>query len=345
MRGVNWKEVQALILKFFCVFSVHLPLCSAAAAGTSSYAFAGGLHGVGSSVVNALSSQLRVSVLRDGKLHAISFSRGQVVSPLTVQTSPSLSRGNSAPVGDPRPRETPNEGAKAESEGDAFAVLPEGNVEAQMRAVEDYVCRFASSSVSPFSRLFQFPSSESQRPPSSGTCLTFEVDREIFGDALLDGRKIEQRLRALAYLHPTASFRFFEMPRRRREGMQTEEEASQRLDSHARVESFPRMSLQVSNENPENLSFRETKRNKEELVRAAESAQPTETEHGENETEGQTAARTVLFREPGGLDSYIRHLSANLTELFSDAPVISINGSHPSSGLLLSVRLFFSSPS
>lgn len=44
--------------------------------GGSSYAVSGGLHGVGASVVNALSSRLDVRVDRGGKSHAMSFRRG-----------------------------------------------------------------------------------------------------------------------------------------------------------------------------------------------------------------------------------------------------------------------------
>ena len=44
--------------------------------GGSSYAVSGGLHGVGASVVNALSERLDVEVDRGGKTHGISFRRG-----------------------------------------------------------------------------------------------------------------------------------------------------------------------------------------------------------------------------------------------------------------------------
>lgn len=46
------------------------------------YQFSGGLHGVGISVVNALSSILNVYVRRDGKEHHMSFVAGNVGSPL-----------------------------------------------------------------------------------------------------------------------------------------------------------------------------------------------------------------------------------------------------------------------
>ncbi len=45
--------------------------------GTESYAASGGLHGVGASVVNALSERLDVEVDRDGKTWAMSFHRGE----------------------------------------------------------------------------------------------------------------------------------------------------------------------------------------------------------------------------------------------------------------------------
>jgi topoisomerase-4 subunit B len=48
------------------------------------YQFSGGLHGVGISVVNALSNNLEVSIKRDGKLHQMSFANGDKTSELSV---------------------------------------------------------------------------------------------------------------------------------------------------------------------------------------------------------------------------------------------------------------------
>jgi topoisomerase-4 subunit B len=48
------------------------------------YQFSGGLHGVGVSVVNALSSQLQVTVYRDGLIHQMSFAGGDKTSELQV---------------------------------------------------------------------------------------------------------------------------------------------------------------------------------------------------------------------------------------------------------------------
>ncbi len=48
------------------------------------YTFSGGLHGVGISVVNALSKQLQVTIQREGKVYEIGFAQGEVNSPLSV---------------------------------------------------------------------------------------------------------------------------------------------------------------------------------------------------------------------------------------------------------------------
>lgn len=48
------------------------------------YQFSGGLHGVGVSVVNALSEYLIAEVKRDGHIYKMSFSRGEVTSDLEV---------------------------------------------------------------------------------------------------------------------------------------------------------------------------------------------------------------------------------------------------------------------
>ncbi len=52
--------------------------------GGGGYKVSGGLHGVGASVVNALSEWLEVQVLKDGKIYEMKFSRGDITQPITV---------------------------------------------------------------------------------------------------------------------------------------------------------------------------------------------------------------------------------------------------------------------
>lgn len=69
------------------VSGVELILCRLHAGGKFSnknYQFSGGLHGVGISVVNALSTRVEVAVRRDGQVYEMAFEHGFKVSELTI---------------------------------------------------------------------------------------------------------------------------------------------------------------------------------------------------------------------------------------------------------------------
>lgn len=56
-------------------------------AAGGAYTFSGGLHGVGVSVTNALSTRLDVTVWREGKVAQIGFAHGELAQPLAVRSA------------------------------------------------------------------------------------------------------------------------------------------------------------------------------------------------------------------------------------------------------------------
>lgn len=69
------------------ISGVELIFCKLHAGGkfsNKSYQFSGGLHGVGISVVNALSKRVDVTIKRDGQVYEIAFENGNKVSELEV---------------------------------------------------------------------------------------------------------------------------------------------------------------------------------------------------------------------------------------------------------------------
>ena len=62
------------------------------------YSFSGGLHGVGVSVTNALSTRLEVTSHREGKVASLAFSGGDVIEPLVVRPNGSGDRKSGTTV-------------------------------------------------------------------------------------------------------------------------------------------------------------------------------------------------------------------------------------------------------
>ncbi len=63
---------------------IHTVLHAGGKFGGGGYKVSGGLHGVGASVVNALSEWMIVEVNRNGKKYSIEFNRGKTVKPLSI---------------------------------------------------------------------------------------------------------------------------------------------------------------------------------------------------------------------------------------------------------------------
>ncbi|MGE8537943.1 MAG: DNA topoisomerase IV subunit B, partial [Acinetobacter sp.] len=65
---------------------------------TDNYQFSGGLHGVGISVVNALSTRVEVEVQRQGNLYKMAFENGEPVAPLEVLAGKAPKRASGTAV-------------------------------------------------------------------------------------------------------------------------------------------------------------------------------------------------------------------------------------------------------
>ena len=75
-------------MKLPAVEVIHTVLHAGGKFGGDGYKVSGGLHGVGASVINALSTRMEVEVRRNGKVYTQAYERGKTVTRLSIQETP-----------------------------------------------------------------------------------------------------------------------------------------------------------------------------------------------------------------------------------------------------------------
>ena len=150
-----------------------------------SYQVSGGLHGVGVSVVNALSNWLSAHVYRDGNIYEMRFSKGLVTSPLSTREESlndllaRFQRWYGAPAPFTRtavPVSTPATGQKELSS--APVIDP---IESEQESRKAFLAQFG--------------------PKMTGTRIHFVPDATIFETTTFDYDVLAHRMRELAFLN------------------------------------------------------------------------------------------------------------------------------------------------
>ncbi|HJX56253.1 MAG TPA: DNA topoisomerase subunit B [Methanoregula sp.] len=156
-----------------------------------SYQVSGGLHGVGVSVVNALSNWLSARVYRDGNVYEMRFSQGKPTSPLSVhkETLAELLERYQLWYCEPAPIIPAAGPAQISGQQDPNTPVPDpASFESDRR--EEFLTRFGSK--------------------MTGTRIHFVPDATIFETTTFDYDVLAHRLRELAFLNAGVRIKIFD---------------------------------------------------------------------------------------------------------------------------------------
>jgi DNA gyrase subunit B len=159
----------------------------------ASYQVSGGLHGVGVSVVNALSNWLSARVYRDGNVYEMRFSQGKPTSPLSQhkETLSELLERYQLWYGEPAPfnHTVPPAQIPVVTRQDPNAPAPDpASLENEQRA--EFLTKFGSK--------------------MTGTRIHFVPDATIFETTTFDFDVLAHRLRELAFLNAGVRIKIFD---------------------------------------------------------------------------------------------------------------------------------------
>ena len=179
-------------------------MTSSDASSTSGYQVSGGLHGVGISVVNALSESVHVTVDRNGQEYFMEFGRGRPLGPLQEQPQQTPTTTTHRPLLTALDRQRHHLQDQRSSSASTTAAAADDNDDTTTTDLEDE-SDDDSSIESQRTALDLCQSLLTHR--TTGTCVRFKPDLQIFKghggepDITMDASQLVGRMQEIAFLN------------------------------------------------------------------------------------------------------------------------------------------------